>query len=65
MKPGSLVKNKILLDDNNIGIVMDVKDKLWATDTLAKQNPHALVKYPNKPPTWELLDLLEVLCEVP
>ena len=38
---------------------MDVnRDKLWATDTLAKQNPHALVKYPNKPPTWERIEFV-------
>jgi len=65
MKPGSLVKSKISFDDNNIGIVMDVKDKSWATDTLANSDPHALVKYPSERPRWELIKFLEVLSEVP
>tara|TARA_Y100000310_G_scaffold26526_1_gene25329 strand:- start:209 stop:412 length:204 start_codon:yes stop_codon:yes gene_type:complete len=66
MKPGDLVKNKILFDGNNIGIVMDVhRDKLWVTDTLSKKDPHALVKYPNKKPTWELIEFLEVISELP
>ena len=66
MKPGDLVKNKILFDGNNIGVVMDVhRDKLWVTDTLYKKDPHALVKYPNKRPIWELMGFLEVISELP
>ena len=66
MKPGDLVKNKILFDGNNIGVVMDVhRDKLWVTDTLSKKDTHALVKYPNKKPTWELIEFLEVISELP
>jgi hypothetical protein len=60
MKPGTLVKNKLSFDDS-IGIVMDVKDKSWAADTLANSDPHALVKYPNERPRWELAKFLEVI----
>lgn len=62
MKPGTLVKNKLSFNDS-IGIVMDVKDKSWATDTLANSDPHALVKYPNESPRWELAKFLEVISE--
>jgi len=65
MKRGDLVKNKISFENDNIGIVMDIKDKSWATDTLANNDPHALVKYPNKLPKWELLEFLEVIGELP
>ena len=58
MKLGDLVKYKMSFDDS-IGIVIEVQDKSWATDTLANSDPHALVKYPNTPPTWELVQFLE------
>ena len=64
MKPGNLVKYKMSFDDS-IGIVMDIKDKSWATDTLATSEPHALVKYPSQLPKWEMVRFLEVISEVP
>lgn len=64
MKPGNLVKYKMSFDDS-IGIVMDIKDKPWSTDTLATSDPHALVMYPNERPQWEMVRFLEVISEVP